>query len=271
MSESEGVEGEPAGGWRRRRLTLAPRPWGSKALGEEEATVSKFVYADSDKSGGETARSCGELSVEMCSSIGSSSDILMDFKQREKGSRFWALDDDVSSDEESPPEELASSGVVCGLSSSGSNDEEGVREASAVGEMLLTSSRSECSTRTEKSSRVHPKLMPRRQKSGKPWKGPLPPARQVQLKSLGDFWALDYRSGSGGVPVKLAELQGKQCSSPPHKGSPALEQPVRVRLDPDVDFEFRIPVTLQHPGPASLLGQRKNFGRPKQFFHFHKA
>jgi hypothetical protein len=89
MRGSEGDEGEPAGGWRQRRLMLAPRPWGSTstAHGEKEAKVSKVVYADSDKSSGTATRTNGELATEACSSVGSSSNILLEFKQAARGAR----------------------------------------------------------------------------------------------------------------------------------------------------------------------------------------
>jgi hypothetical protein len=91
----------PAAG-RRRRLTLAPRSWTAAGGGEQRTEVRDPVFADSDGSDNSTAmdeEECLEQWQERtCLSVGPSSSLAV-----WTGSRFWALADVESSDEELAP------------------------------------------------------------------------------------------------------------------------------------------------------------------------
>jgi hypothetical protein len=118
MSEREGSdEGGPTG--RRWRLTLALRPWVTERHGKQEEKVRSTLFAGSCRSGGATLVTDSELVAESVggeaiSSVGSSSNIWSEFKRVANDSRFWALADVNSSDEESSMEEVhPSSGEFC--------------------------------------------------------------------------------------------------------------------------------------------------------------
>lgn len=103
------VKVPPAGG-RRRRLTLAPKPWKTTGQGEQEDKVCSFVYADSGRSGGTAVEASEEVGPELSegasgleqrlswsstgSSVGSSADPMSGLR------RFWPVADEDISDEE---------------------------------------------------------------------------------------------------------------------------------------------------------------------------
>ena len=90
----EGRTRSPAAG-RRRRLTLAPRPWAATTkVRQGGEQVSSPVFADSDEDS-ELCQSWGDAR----SSIGSSADPLAGLRKRKGGygSRFWPLPVDASS------------------------------------------------------------------------------------------------------------------------------------------------------------------------------
>jgi hypothetical protein len=190
---SHGCAGEPPRvGGRRRRLTLAPRPWVAALAGEEKAEVRPVVFADSD----------GELSSArraslVCSSVGSSSTLLSSLGH---GCRFWALADDVSSEDDSSSSREASSdsevdGCPGGSASARSASPLLPRaqiQPAAVDERAgapsaLEGLRPIAAGRASKLLVSHPKLVRQQGKAGKPWKGPLPAARVARAWSLGDL------------------------------------------------------------------------------------
>jgi hypothetical protein len=59
---------------------------------------------------------------------------------------------------------------------------------------------------------------------GKPWRGPLPPARVSPRVSLGDVPATDYRHGMGGSVLRLSDLNGA-CVVPPGARSSLVREP----------------------------------------------
>jgi hypothetical protein len=97
-----GARGPQGGGCRRRRLTLAPRP-----RDRTKAEVSGLVFAGSEDDEGRPATADGASLAEtqasfMCSSVGSSSELVADFVNATHGSRFWALGGDDESDDGAP-------------------------------------------------------------------------------------------------------------------------------------------------------------------------
>lgn len=244
-------------GRRRRRLTLAPRPWSTARNNGQGAKVSTVVFADSDGGGSEAA------SVEswIGSSVGSSSlsppamagTVI-------SGSRFRALADDVSADEESESEEELRTAIDAGGSPSWRKATSGNEEDSTLvsGEDVPKRPK-DCGCAKDNFKPVsHPKSMQWRAKKCKPWKGPLPPVHAAQSRSLGDFW--DRRPGRSGVVAKFADFAQEMASSLP-VGSlaalPTLGRNTGPRLHSNSNCEMRVPVSARLCGSAlrALMGQ----------------
>jgi hypothetical protein len=190
--------GAPAGEWRRRRLTLAPRPWVGRDQGSQPAKVSSFIFAGLEGNGdgpvaGEAAIGLGTWSNGGCSSVASSSTVREEFERVTNGSRFWVLADDGSETESclegelldvfSAPRSMAMEGPV----------QSTVRGVSPITveapEMVAPRLDSTDCGRVRRNG--HPKLMHSRSPTGRPWRGPLPPARISPARSLGDLWGTD--------------------------------------------------------------------------------
>jgi hypothetical protein len=255
MSEGkESDKGVQTGGRRRRRLTLAPRPWASERRREQEEKVSSTLFADSGRSGGGTTTTGDEVGTEYgegwaSSSVGSSSDIRSEFKRVANGSRFWALADDVCSDEEPFTDDVLHSvgetssnlsRVLCsGLGASMADETQLCARVET-----LDVSKLECVFSSRKAQSRHPKSMQRRSKACRPWKGPLPPARAVQGRSLGDLWVEDRRFGKSGARSKLSEFVEGECSSPPLLVEPPeVEKKEAQQRDPVSKFKFEVPLS----------------------------
>lgn len=168
---------------------------------------------------------------EAISSVGSSSDIRSEFKRVANGSRFWALVDVNSSDDESSMEEVhPSGGEFCSKLSRLVHSGQGhlmaedapvtAREAAPV------ASRPERRLKDRKQQSQHPKSMRLCSKAGRPWKGPIPLARAVQVWSIGDLWVEDGQKGRRGSRSKLSELLEGECSPPPPVKTPEAEKDV---------------------------------------------
>ncbi|CAL5042358.1 unnamed protein product [Urochloa decumbens] len=127
---SEESEGGALDAGRRRRLTLAPRPWTSKGDGGRRSEVRAPVYAGTDGGGKSTVDDDeGWTERSAASSVGSWSASKMAWPAA-MGSRFRALATGESSDEESTPEKETSTTIGMTESSEG----EGVaKDAKDVG------------------------------------------------------------------------------------------------------------------------------------------
>lgn len=171
----------------RRRLTLAVSP---EELGEEDEVVW---------STGSPA-----AATQPQSSSGSCSGTWERRSESWKGSRFWALGGDASSDEEEDCAEVEGEIAV------------GSPEQVSSGKHELSMDRRVAFSATQKVARLNSvcvagapeqKLfsgtgkLDRRSSQSKGWKGPLPPVRSSPKLSLGDIWAMDVRAGKGGRKV----------------------------------------------------------------------
>jgi hypothetical protein len=111
----------PPDGRRRRRLTLAPRPWavercgGSPAAGGVGVLFADSTPVSSVARGAEEGGS-SEASYSSRSSVGSSSEALPCAAWSGCGSRFWALAGEVSSGEEEDESEVYLVSGVLGTS-----------------------------------------------------------------------------------------------------------------------------------------------------------
>jgi hypothetical protein len=160
MSESvEDQRGGAGEGRCRRRLTLAPR-----LRAGMKAKVSKGVFADSGGDKGVEAATSDVSSAEepasfACSSVGSSSELVVRFIDAMNESRFWALGLEEDSEDEAPApptEPSAASGV------------------SVQGTEQLSVSAMRCKEESRVRPVQRPKLARRLSLYCKPWKGPIP-------------------------------------------------------------------------------------------------
>jgi hypothetical protein len=263
-------DGAPVGGERRRRLTLAPRPWVGSERGATPDEVSGVLLAGpTGIEGGTEAEKevLGAVSWSSggCSSVGSSSTTKLDSERVTNGSRFWVLSESDDSDVEScsavVPSPDASGGKVGGArcrtpatggASPGSMDE--LAGAAALRKKLWCAGRS---GRT-----CHPELMHKSSRSGRPWKGPLPPARVPQARSLGDLWVVDRRSGSKGSKARLVDLLVNASETAPPVVSPERKTEGRRRDRSNFKSNVLVPVRLN--GPTLWPGLER--GRPKRTF-----
>jgi hypothetical protein len=112
MEGEESGEGEPNVGERRRRLTLAPRPWATAHHGEAAEKVRPAIFAGPGGSDDVWGKVDGERSAVSvpCSSVGSTSELRSEFARVANGSRFWVLDGEDYSDGETNLGELLVSG-----------------------------------------------------------------------------------------------------------------------------------------------------------------
>jgi hypothetical protein len=90
MEGEESSEGEPNVGKRRRRLTLAPRPWATARHGEAAEKVRPVLFAGSGGSGDAWGQVNDERTADNgpCSSVGSTSELRSEFVRVANGSRF---------------------------------------------------------------------------------------------------------------------------------------------------------------------------------------
>jgi hypothetical protein len=194
----ESSEGEPNVGKRWRRLTLAPRPWATARHGEAAGKVRPALFAGSGGSDVAWGQVDGERTAEdgPCSSVGSTSELRSEFVRVANGSLFWALDGEDSSDEETNLGEMLESGGVSRCATSGRSCSDRVHPEAAVS-LYSVGAEVSSGTTTERLScgrrerDLHSTPMQRCSKDGRPWKGPLPPQRSVQVRSLGDLWVED--------------------------------------------------------------------------------
>lgn len=223
----EGESGERRGTGRAgaggRRLTLAPRPWvKAKEVSQEEEKVRAPVFADSDE---ESEFLHG---WEARSSVGSSADPLAGLRLNGSGSRFWLLavddvseealegssvgDADVSVTRLSSTEETASlreavvsrqeEGEVHSTITLGFSEPEKVKVRSTAGG-TLTKRSGHCYPWRPHGRRVFKSMA-----AGKPWKGPVPPARPLPKTCLGDVWVRDLRDGGQGHSFRFGCMDG---------------------------------------------------------------
>jgi hypothetical protein len=154
-----------------------------------------------------------------CSSVGSTSELRSEFKRVANGSRFWALDGVASSDEETDMGETLTSGGEYSFALSGRSCSDREPPVAAASLCTARAAMSDCAKaerlscgRRERG--LHSKPMQWCSKTCRPWKGPLPPVRSVQVRSLGDLWVEERRPGRGRSRSRLTEW---------------LEEEVRVR------------------------------------------
>jgi hypothetical protein len=201
------------------------------------------MFADSDGCDDSTAmdeEECLEQWQERtCSSVGSSSSL-----EAWTGSRFWALADVESSDEElAPAMEKSAIKVAC----------EGLTETKGTACPISVVLEGACTGERLPSSQ--PKLLRRQTLGRKPWKGPLLPPRSNFQKSLGDVWVTDRRMDGGGPAFRLADWGVEKPAQSP-VGSPTSEKKA-PRRDPFSNFEpmVLVPVRLCGPAARAELGQ----------------
>jgi hypothetical protein len=261
MEGEQSNEGEPSVGARRRRLTLAPRPWAEARHGGTAPEVSAAVFADSGGSGAAWGEVDGErLAVsEPCSSVGSSSELRSEFAMVTNGSRFWVLDvEDCSDGDSTQGELLVSGGDSRCAAPRGSGGDMFLPEAAAslcsVG--VAASNDATAERRSYGQSERVLQAMPvrRRSKAGRPWRGPLPPRRSVQVRSLGDLWVEDRRSGRGVSRARLAEWLEGEGGMVPTGPSPEAEVAAAHRCDPVLNFATEVRVTSRGGGFVSRAG-----------------
>jgi hypothetical protein len=179
----------PPEGRRRRRLTLAPRPWVVERCGGSPAAEGiGGLFADSGpvrsvargaEDGGSSEASCSSRS-----SVGSSSEAPPCATWSGCGSRFWALAGEESSGEEEDESEisvvpgvLGASPLVLSPATQGPGERRSGTPAGPVaGDVgsLRSASRWGASGRPGRALEPHPKLTRRRRLTSKPWHGPLP-------------------------------------------------------------------------------------------------
>jgi hypothetical protein len=254
-------EGVPNAGARRRRLTLAPRPWAAARHGETAAKVCPVFFADSGGSDDVWGETDGERSATSgpCSSVGSTSELRSEFARVTNGSPFWVLDDEVGSDEETNVGELLGSGGDSRCASSWGSGSDQVPPKAAVSPCSVGAAVSDGATTERRSCgrrerALQATAMQRRSKAGRPWKGPLPPRRSVQVRSLGDLWVEDRRSGRGASRARLAEWLEGEGGELPAGASPEAEETTALRCDPSSNFVAEVRVTSQAGGFVSRAG-----------------
>jgi hypothetical protein len=254
-----GVRGPQGGGCRRRRLTLAPRP-----RDRTKAEVSGLVFAGSEDDEGRPATTDGASLAEtqasfVCSSVGSSSELVADFVNATHGSRFWALggDDELDDGAPTPRSERMLAAAVPALRPEPAPDGAMRRD----GGRLLRPIR--C-----------PKPARRPSSRCKPWRGPIPPSGYARAWTFGDLQAVDRRTGWRNCLVKVAdlaaekeELAGSRRGKGEGEGSPVLLPVEGGRRW--IQNSNRCSVSLRWTGLCSekLMGQ----GEAQNVFHFAKG
>jgi hypothetical protein len=223
--------------------------------------VCAAVFADCGGSDAAWGEVDGERSAvsEPCSSVGSTSELQSEFARVTNGSRFWVLDVEDCSDGDSTQGELLVSGgdsrcaaprgsggdmflpeaaaSLCSVGAAASNGATVQRRSCGQGERVLQA----MSVR-------------RRSKAGRPWRGPLPPRRSVQVQSLGDLWVEDRRSGRGDSRARLAEWLEGEGGMVPTGASPEAEMAAAHRCDPVLKFDAEVRVTSRGGGFVSRAG-----------------
>jgi hypothetical protein len=247
------------------RLTLAPHRWATAELGAPEGKVRSLVSADSDRA----LEAAAIEAPSSGSSVGSSADPLLGLRKAGSGSRFWILSEDEDEDESSECSSVADveedqagrGGDLAshhGESPQGPSLGEGLasmydRGASSTGSSQRSSARTLWSGKCESRGDKH--TCERRDLDfhwlrpvGKPWWGPLPPARVSPRVSLGDVPATDYRHAMGGSVQRLSDLNGACVVPPGARSSLVREPPPQGKtkgIRCDRWFKKRIPVTTR--------------------------
>jgi hypothetical protein len=143
-----------------------------------------------------------------CSSVASLSSVKEGFKRLTNGSRFWVLSEDGDSDSKSCVDEAGLSGArdVPIAVPNPQADAENWGPPAALGAPRFTPLGAVSCDGDRDNRPWHPKSMRGGANAGRPWQGPLPPARVSPARSLGDLWMRDRRSGAKGGCSRLAEL-----------------------------------------------------------------
>ncbi|CAN6173504.1 unnamed protein product [Urochloa humidicola] len=237
---------------RRRRLTLAPKPWRTSSDGEAGSACkgSWSPRTPTAEAPEECASRPAVLLLRRHSAPATFSPTEERIEWADAGSRFWALSTEESSDEEDgeveEKESLGSEGngkffraaVYAGFSL----DELKKAEAQAATGVSLVFNSANVGAGQVK----HPRTLARRVvdavadwrgKHVKGWKGPLPPVRTSPTMSLGDIRVSGSRSGNGkGQKPTLAEFCEGQISPELRTDSPAVE-----KTKTDLDSNLNVP------------------------------
>jgi hypothetical protein len=255
------MEGAPNVGARRRRLTLAPRPWTAARHGETAPKVCTSVFAGSGGSDDAWGEVDGERSAvsEPCSSVGSTSELRSEFARVTNSSRFWVLGDEDCSDGDSILGELLVSGGDSRCASPRGSAADLVQPEAAVslcsvGAAVSNSAMTERLSCARRERVLQATPLQRRSKAGRPWMGPLPPRRSLQVRSLGDLWVEDRRSGRGASRARLAEWLEGEGEMLPAGASPEAEETAALRRDPISNFVAEVRVTSHVGGFVSRAG-----------------
>jgi hypothetical protein len=101
--------------------------------------------------------------------------------------------------------------------------------------------------------------------AGRPWRGPLPPVRVSQARSLGDIWVTDRRSGAGGERARFAELLEEVVGRRAPAAMPETMRTKKIFQDLDSISKCTVVVPVRLTGPASWAVS--GCGRPGRWFH----
>jgi hypothetical protein len=212
--------------------------------------VCAAVFADSGGSVDAWGEVDGERSAvsDLCSSVGSTPELRSEFARVTNDSRFWALGGEDGSDVDSIlGERLASGGDSRCASPRGSGADLVPPEVAAslcsVGAAVSNGATAERRSCGRRERGLQAKSLQRRSKAGRPWLGPLPPRRSVQVRSLGDLWVDDRRSGRGASRARLAEWLEGDGRFWPTGASPEPEVAAALQRDPILNCVAEVRVT----------------------------
>lgn len=174
------------------------------------------------------------------------------------GSRFWVLAEDGDSDSETGADGATLSGTrseIVDVPNPLANAERwGPPTALGAPRFAPPNSVSAGGGRASRSG--HPKSMRGGASAGRPWRGPLPPARASPARSLGDLWVVDRRSGAKGGCLRLAELLKEDVGRRPPAVQSETAKVTSEIQDPNSNTvrSVVVPVGLNGPKSWNVLG-----------------
>jgi hypothetical protein len=266
MEGEENSEGEPCVRARRRRLTLAPRPWAVARRGRTAPESGDAVFADSGGSGAAWGEVDGGRSAvsEPCSSVGSTPELRSEFARVTNGSRFWVLDAEECSDGDSVQGELLESGGVSRWASPrGPGGGRSLPDAAASLCAIGAAASNGAAAKRWSGGQKERGPVRRRSKAGRPWRGPLPPRRPIQVRSLGDLWVEDRRAGRDVSRARLEDWLEGEGGLVPTGESPEMEGAAAHEGDSSLIFAAEVMVTSHGGGfiPRAGMGRKEAQGR----------
>jgi hypothetical protein len=251
--------GEPAGEGRRRRLTLAPRP---RVGCDRDSRAAKVccAFAGTQESGGglvaeETSPETGTCSDGGRSSVASSSSMKEGFERLTNGSRFWVLTEDSDSNSESCVDGAVLNGAHSDILAVPNPlaDAERRGPPAALGAPRFASPGAVSVGGARARRPVHPKSTRGDSSAGRPWQGPLPPARVSPARSLGVLWVMDRQSGAKGGCWRLAEMLTDDVGRRPPAVQPETTMAMSGIQDPNSNSVRPVAVLVGLNGSISWM------------------